>query len=99
AQPSHPAWSLLKIATWRDAPFDEAVRLIVEVGERVTASGRTHILPSMLQDVLAGKQTEIEETVGYVMNEGLRLAVPVPYTEFAYRTVKAIEESYDGRVS
>ena len=68
-------------------------------GERVTASGRTHILPSMLQDVLAGKQTEIEETVGYVMKEGRRLGVPVPYTEFAYRTVKAIEESYDGRVS
>jgi len=71
--------------------------MIVEVGERVTASGRTHIIPSMLQDVLAGKQTEIEETVGYVMKEGQRLGVPVPYTEFAYRTVKAIEETYDGR--
>ncbi|HKA53431.1 MAG TPA: ketopantoate reductase C-terminal domain-containing protein, partial [Candidatus Binatia bacterium] len=95
----HPAWSLFSIATWRDASFDEAVRMIVEVGERVTASGRTHILPSMLQDVLAGKQTEIEETVGYVMKEGRRLGVPVPYTEFAYRAVKAIEESYDGWVS
>lgn len=93
----HPAWSLFNIAIWRDAPFDEAVRMIVEVGERVTASGRTHIMPSMLQDVLAGKQTEIEETVGYVMKEGQRLGVRVPYTEFAYRTVKAIEETYDGR--
>jgi ketopantoate reductase len=53
----------------------------------------------MLQDVLAAKQTEIEETVGYVMKEGKRLGVPVPYTEFAYRTVKAIEENYNGRVS
>jgi len=67
------------------------------VGERVTASGRTHIMPSMLQDVLAAKQTKIEETVGYVMKEGQRLGVRVPYTEFAYRTVKAIEETYDGR--
>jgi len=33
------------------------------------------------------------------MKEGQRLGVPVPYTEFAYQTVKAIEESYDGRVS
>jgi 2-dehydropantoate 2-reductase len=95
----HPAWSLFNITVWRDAPFDEAVRMITEVGKRVTASGRTHIIPSMLQDVLAGKQTEIEETVGYVMKEGQRLGVPVPYTEFAYRTVKAIEESYDGRMS
>lgn len=94
----HPAWSLFNIETWRDAPFEKAVRMIVEVGERVTASGRTHIIPSMLQDVLAGKQTEIEETVGHVYREGLRLGVPVPYTEFAYRTVKAIEETYEGRI-
>jgi 2-dehydropantoate 2-reductase len=95
----HPAWSLFNIEIWRDAPLAEAVRMLNEVGERVTASGRTHIIPSMLQDVLAGKQTEIEETVGYVMREGQRLGIPVPYTEFAYRTVKAIEETYDGRVS
>jgi 2-dehydropantoate 2-reductase len=95
----HQAWSLFNIATWRDAPFEEAVRMINDVGARVTASGRTHILPSMLQDVLAGKQTEIEETVGYVMKEGQRLGIPVPYTEFAYQTVKTIEENYSGRVS
>jgi 2-dehydropantoate 2-reductase len=95
----HPAWSLFNIETWRDAPFHEAVQMINEVGVRVTASGRTHIIPSMLQDVLAGKQTEIEETVGYVMKEGQRLGISAPFTEFAYRTVKAIEENYPGRVS
>jgi hypothetical protein len=30
--------------------------------------------------------------------EGQRLGIPVPNTEFAYRTVKTIEEAYDGRV-
>jgi len=95
----HSAWSLFNMKIMRDAPFDEAVRKLLEVGRQVTASGRTHIIPSMLQDVLAGKQTEIEETVGYVYHEGQRLGIPVPYTEFAYRTVKAIEENYEGRVS
>jgi 2-dehydropantoate 2-reductase len=95
----HSAWSLFNMKIMRDAPFDEAVGKLLEVGQQVTASGRTHIIPSMLQDVLAGKQTEIEETVGYVYHEGQRLGIPVPYTEFAYRTVKAIEESYDRRVS
>ena len=95
----HPAWSLFNIEVWRDAPFDKAVQMITAVGAQVTAAGRTHIVPSMLQDVLAAKQTEIEETVGYVMHEGKRLGVPVPYTEFAYRTVKAIEENYTGRIS
>jgi 2-dehydropantoate 2-reductase len=95
----HPAWSLFDMKLMRDAPFDEAVRKLVDVGRQVAASGRTHIIPSMLQDVLAGKQTEIEETVGYVFKEGQRLGIPVPYTEVAYRTVKAIEENYAGRVS
>lgn len=95
----HPAWSLFDMKLMRDAPFDDAVRKLVEVGRQVTASGRTHIIPSMLQDVLAGKQTEIEETVGYVYKEGTRLGIPVSYTEVAYRTVKAIEENYPGRVS
>jgi 2-dehydropantoate 2-reductase len=95
----HPAWSLFDMKLMRDAPFDEAVRKLNDVGRQVTVSGRTHIIPSMLQDVLAGKQTEIEETVGYVFKEGQRLGIPVPYTEVAYRTVKAIEENYRGRVS
>lgn len=95
----HPAWSLFNMRIMRDAPFEEAVGKLVEVGHQITASGRTHIIPSMLQDVLAGKQTEIEETVGYVFHEGQRLGIPVPYTEVVYRTVKAIEENYAARVS
>ena len=51
-------------------PFDDAVVRLVEVGSGVETSGRTHIIPSMLQDVLAGKKTEIDETVGYVCHEG-----------------------------
>jgi len=93
----HPAWSLFDMRLMRDAPFDTAVQKLVEVGRQVAASGRTHIIPSMLQDVLAGRQTEVEETVGYVFKEGRRLGIPVPYTEVAYRTVKAIEENYAGR--
>ena len=93
----HPAWSFFDMKLMRDAPFETAVQKLVEVGRHVTASGRTHIIPSMLQDVLAGKQTEIEETVGHVFKEGQRLGIPVPYTEVAYRTVKAIEENYAGQ--
>ncbi len=94
----HAAWSLFTHKTLREAPFDEAVQMLVRVGQQVAQSGRTQIIPSMLQDVLAGKKTEIEETVGHVFREGQRLGIPVPYTEFAYRAVKAIEEHYPGRL-
>ena len=94
----HPAWSLFNQKTLRHAPFDEAVAMLVSVGRQVTQSGRTHIIPSMLQDVMASKKTEIEETVGHVFKEGQRLGIPVPYTEFAYRAVRAIEDNYAGRL-
>ena len=95
----HPAWSLFDQKTLRDASFDEAVSMLVNVGQQVRESGRTHIIPSMLQDVMAGKKTEIGETVGHVFKEGQRLGIPVPYTEFAYRVVKAIEDDFPGRLS
>ena len=95
----HSAWRLFDQKILRDAPFDEAVQMLVNAGKQVADSGRTHIIPSMLQDVLASKKTEIEETVGHVFNEGKRLNIPVPYTEFAYRAVKGIEENYAARLS
>lgn len=95
----HPAWSLFDQKTLRDASLDDAVSMLVSVGQQVAESGRTHIIPSMLQDVMAGKKTEIEETVGHVFKEGQRLGIPVPYTEFAYRAVRAIEDHYSGRLS
>lgn len=94
----HAAWSLFNLKTLRDAPFDDAVQMLVSVGKQVAASGRTHIIPSMLQDVLARKKTEIEETVGHVYREGIRLGIPVPYTEFAYRAVRAVEDAYEAQL-
>ncbi len=95
----HPAWSFFDLEALRDAPLDEAVAMIVRVGGQVAASGRTEIIPSMLQDVLAARRTEIEETVGHVYHEGRRLGIAVPYTEFAYRAVRAIEDDYPLRRS
>ena len=94
----HPAWSLFDLEVLCHAPFDDAVKRLVKVGRDVEADGRTHIIPSMLQDVLAGKKTEIDDTVGYVYREGQRLGIPVPCTEFAYHSVKAIEEGFDALV-
>lgn len=93
----HEAWSLFDLKTLADGTFSEAVESLIAVGEKAGKSGRGHIVPSMLQDVLAGKPTEIEETVGHVLSEGKRLGISLPYTDFAYRTVKAIEANYPTR--
>jgi len=91
----HPEWSLFNLKALRDAPFHEAVQKLIQLGDEAIASDRKSIIPSMLQDVLAGKQTEVESTIGNVVREGRRLGVPVPYTEFAYGIVKTIQENYN----
>lgn len=72
-------------------PFEQAVELVLRRGEEVTARGRTGILTSMLQDVRAGRRTEIEETVGHVVREAERLGVPVPQTTLVYKAVRGID--------
>jgi 2-dehydropantoate 2-reductase len=52
-------------------------------GARGLAGGR----PSLLQDVIRGRRTEIEDLNGYVVAEGKRLGVPTPFNEAVVREV------------
>ena len=58
--------------------------MVAAVGERGMAGGR----PSLLQDVMRGRRTEIEELNGFVVAEGKRLGVPTPFNEAVVREVK-----------
>lgn len=52
---------------------------------------------STLQDLDAGRHTEIDMFSGALMRMGQELGIPVLYNEFAYHMIKAIEEKNDGR--
>ncbi|MHB8916445.1 MAG: ketopantoate reductase family protein [Desulfocucumaceae bacterium] len=54
-------------------------------------------MPSMLQDVLAQRRTEIESINGDVTREAEKTDVPVPTTEVLYKLVRILEQSYGGR--
>lgn len=43
--------------------------------------------PSLLQDVMRGRRTEIDELNGFVVAEGKRLGVPTPFNEAVVREV------------
>lgn len=49
--------------------------------------------PSMLQDVLAGRQTEIESINGAVVATARRHGVPVPHTETLMQLVRLVQAS------
>ena len=68
--------------------------LAVRRGETLK-SEYAHV-PSMLEDVLARRPTEVDFITGALVHEATRLGVPVPLHTAMYRLVKAKESSYGG---
>jgi 2-dehydropantoate 2-reductase len=60
--------------------------------EAALAEHREH-KPSMLQDVLAGRPTEVESLNGAVVREATALGMTASVTEVLYHLVRAVEES------
>ena len=61
----------------------ELERDMAAVGAATSRGGR----PSLLQDVMRGRRTEIDELNGYVVAEGKRLGVATPFNEAVVREV------------
>ena len=51
---------------------------------------------STLQDLDAGRHTEIDMFSGALMRMGTELGIPTPYNEYTYHIIKAMEEKNDG---
>ena len=52
---------------------------------------------STLQDLDAGRHTEIDMFSGTLIRMGKELGIPTPYNEFTYHMIKALEEKNDGK--
>lgn len=52
---------------------------------------------STLQDLDAGRHTEIDMFSGALIRMGRELGIPTPYNEYTYHMIKALEEKNDGR--
>ena len=64
-----------------------------EHGSEVPPSARY----STLQDLDAGRHTEVDMFAGAVVRMGRELGIPAPYNEFTYHMIKALEEKNDGK--
>ena len=51
---------------------------------------------SPLQDLDAGRHTEIDMFSGALVRMGRELGIPTPYNEYTYHMIKALEEKNDG---
>jgi 2-dehydropantoate 2-reductase len=67
-------------------------RLAVKRGE--TAKSDYAHLPSMLEDVLAHRATEVDFIAGALVRHAAGYGVPVPVTAAAYQLIKGKEASW-----
>ena len=73
----------------------------IDMSKMAGASGRGSAVPasarySTLQDLDAGRHTEIDMFSGALMRMGEELGIPTPYNEYTYHMIKALEEKNDG---
>jgi len=64
-------------------PFGEAVTLMRKVGGEFAVSAPNHRM-SALQDLEAGRELEVHETLGFAVREAGRLGVDAPTLALCY---------------
>ena len=81
----------------------EAIAAAKGIDLSKAAAGSTHgstVPPtarySTLQDLDAGRHTEIDMFSGALMRMGRALGIPTPYNEYTYHMIKGLEEKNDG---
>ena len=74
----------------------------IDLSKADTSSNHGSAVPptarySTLQDLDAGRHTEIDMFSGALMRMGQELGIPTPYNEYTYHMIKALEEKNDGK--
>ena len=74
----------------------------IDMSKTESSSGRGSAVPpsarySTLQDLNAGCHTEIDMFSGALVRMGKELGIPMPYNEYTYHMIKALEEKNDGK--
>lgn len=70
------------------------IELCEEVGIYTCADSSRY---STLQDIDAKRRTEVDNLCGYLLDMAKDAGIEVPYIEYTYHTIKAIEEKNEGR--
>ena len=65
--------------------------------ERTIEAQKKYYKKTTLQDLDAGRHTEIDMFSGALVRMGRELGIPTPYNEYTYHMIKALEEKNDGK--
>ena len=81
---------------------DEVVKIAAAKGIKLLPNNKVGAYTpsqkySTLQDILAGRKTEIDMFCGALMKMGRELGIPTPYSEFIFDFIKCLEEKAEGK--
>ena len=88
-----------------DRLFEEATRVAAAYGVTIEYEENKHgrVRPdarfSTLQDIDAGRPTEIDMFAGALMRKAEAVGIEVPYTTFTYHAIRVLEEKAQGKIS
>ena len=82
-----------EVKTISGAPTPEAMELFCKRGKSLEAKGATKVMPSLAQDVVAGRRTEREAIFGFAVREGETKGVSMPFTRHTFALLSAIDEN------
>lgn len=80
---------------YADAPEDEVHADLRALAARQRDAGQ-RVRPSMFQDVLAGRVTEVEDTAGDVVRRAAARSIAVPAVQSCYRLLRGLERGFSG---
>src|SRR3954470_17506196 len=79
---------MLRRRRWEES---KAVSATLAVGPALQGHGLTEMRIWVRQDLLRGRPTEVEETLGYVLQRATETGVTIPLTRFAYGVIRGVE--------
>jgi 2-dehydropantoate 2-reductase len=81
--------SLFPALTLSHLPQEDTVTALRQRGEQFAARAPTHKM-STLQDLERGKRLEVEETLGYAVQQSAALGIPTPTMAVCYKLIAGI---------
>ena len=89
-QPENYFAPVSKLKELDSGSFEEAVAIVIAIGEGMNKAGMKG-RPSMFTDVVSGKKTEVEETIGPFVHKARELGIEVPTVNAVYRIIKVLD--------
>ena len=75
--------------TFSQLAFNDLVTHLQQMGDELASQAPLHKI-STLQDVEQGKRLEVEETLGYAVQQGVELGIPTPTMDVCYKLIAGI---------